>query len=444
MNEEAVLKLMVELGVINAGQLDELREKLEGLKTATQEQSEASKDSLDSMEYVPESLKNITEKTEELTTSSDHSAAAHRALHQALHKLNEVSPGLGTSLAMLANGLDAAKISAEGLGPAMEELITTMGPIVILMLSIQAATEYWDLYKEKVNEVAAEQAKAMKEIEESTKKAFEAQQALFDVMHPKDDAVKDLEEQLKNKEQTIKGDLEKQKAILEARKKIELAAAKNPEEKAAIEEKYKNAVQQAENFAEHEKNAAKASSSHQALSLVDENKKASQSHKDAASEAMKDLAKKERLLDELNAAPAGERNEPAIKKLNSEIKPLREKIKTEDSKAAEIDNASTDLYKYSQKTGGEADFAARGQLFKEQAQGIEHQGQKVSDISSFKPSGEKEDLAQLLRTLLEHNKLKDSQVGQIMGHLTAHQEDTVREYAFLKQRVESLQLTSGK
>jgi hypothetical protein len=450
MDNEAVLKLLIELGVINAGQVDNLREKLKDLELAQTEQTEAVKQSSDEMEFVPESLQNISEKAEEQAEHVHHSAAAHRALHQALHKLNEVSPGLGTALAMLTHGFDSAKVSAQGLGPVVEELITKMGPLVILLLGIQAATEYWDLYKEKLKDVAAEQEKAMKKIEESTKKAFDAQQALYDAMHPKADAVKELEEQLKNREQLIQGDLEEQKATLEARKQIELAAAKNPEERRAIEEKYRNAIQQAEDVAKHEELIAKTQAAAKAYSLMEANNKSAQAQKESAGEVFKEIARLENEIVKISqekfiyGSESWKNAGQKIEEYKIKVDELKKSLPGIEARSGELGAQSLALFEYYSNLKTESGTEAQKQFYAQQAQEITYGAQKQINVESFKPTGEKENLAELLRTLLEHNKLKDSQSTQIVSHLIAHNEDTAREYAFLKARVDALQNNSGK
>ena len=98
-------------------------------------------------------------------------------MREIFSKLNEIIPGLGIAmrgLGEMSNEAGTAVAAGEGkVAAANEGLIASTGPLIVVVLAIQAAMQYWDLYKEKVKEVAEQQAAACDKIREATHAALE-------------------------------------------------------------------------------------------------------------------------------------------------------------------------------------------------------------------------------------------------------------------------------
>lgn len=229
MDQEVVLKMLVEMGVINAGQIDDLREKLGGL-------GDEGKKTSDDMSYLPEDFKNLGKATDGAGKSALLSSGHHRELRMALNELNRVIPGLGHVVYMLEEGLsrsskaaDAAKVSTEGLAAGMdgeavaagtaaaanESFIISLGPIAILLLGIQAAMTAWEYYKSSVKAAEEQQTELFKKLDEDSKKALETWQKIQDIMNPKPEATKKYTDEL-----------ERQNAVLDEQEKKEAEVRK--------------------------------------------------------------------------------------------------------------------------------------------------------------------------------------------------------------------------
>jgi hypothetical protein len=172
-----------------------------GLNKAVREFAEAVKAAKDEMEsgggaFIPDNLagkiKEVGGAEEELGDKAAQAGLKHMAISRIMSELGHLSPGLGEALGMVSDAYKLAGESAEGgavgatqFAAAMDEVLLSMGPLVVVSLSIQAAMEYWDLYQEKVKETAEANDQAMQQMAEATKKAFKAVQDLDEALNPK-------------------------------------------------------------------------------------------------------------------------------------------------------------------------------------------------------------------------------------------------------------------
>lgn len=100
-------------------------------------------------------------------------------LRAVFDELSGFVPGLGAAIRNLGGvSTEVATQVAAGeaeLSTATESMIASAGPLVVVVLAIQAAAEYWDRYKESVKSAAEAQAQALDKIRSSTKAALDEQ-----------------------------------------------------------------------------------------------------------------------------------------------------------------------------------------------------------------------------------------------------------------------------
>lgn len=258
MNEEVVLKMLVEMGVINAGQIDDLRAKLDGLKTTSDDAASSTKELTEAdTAYIPASMQ-AGEATEAASKSASNSRIEHMALHHAMTDLNRICPGLGTVMYVLSNGFKQAGESAEGgaggvrtFGAALDAALPELLVITGVILGIQLISKEWDNYTGKVKAAAEANSEAMQQIYEDTKKASGEIEKLNEALNPKTkgQGQKDkdqLDQQLKNVENNAK----RQRDLNKVSEEREMAGATTPQEKKAITEKYAKIEQDLTAFSE--------------------------------------------------------------------------------------------------------------------------------------------------------------------------------------------------
>ncbi|HTR41508.1 MAG TPA: hypothetical protein VMH87_07820 [Pseudomonadales bacterium] len=178
--------------------------------------------------------------------SATESSGAHWELRRAFESLSQIMPGLGPLAGLVGEGFrDMAAGEAEAT-VAMDTLITTMGPVAIVILSIQAALTYWDMFKEKSKEAAEEFTKASKEIEDASQKALDAYNQLQDALSGKDKSVtKQYQEELKNRQSIAEANSKSYEEVVGAQKQAELdRAGDNAAAKFEIEKKYAGILRQ--------------------------------------------------------------------------------------------------------------------------------------------------------------------------------------------------------
>lgn len=186
------------------------------------------------------------EKVEQAGEKAGASGEKHRALRGILNELNRVSPGLGHAMELLTSAYTEAGVAAEGgavgvaeFKVALQEMLVTLGPLIIAMLSVEAVMTYWDMYKEKVESAAKAQEAASERIVESTKAALEAVQALDEAMHPKEKNMAGKDEQdLKRQQEELQNGYNRQRELNKANEEKELQEAASPEEKEAIKKRF--------------------------------------------------------------------------------------------------------------------------------------------------------------------------------------------------------------
>lgn len=195
---------------------------------------------------LTEAIEDTGKKVEDAGTKAGESGEKHRGLRHIMGELNRISPGLGEALEVLAssykNAGTAAKGGAVGLAEfnaALEEVLLSLGPIIIAMLSVEAVMEYWDLYKEKVKGAAEAQEEATKRIVESTKSALESVRELDEAMHPKAQgmAAKD-EAALKKNQADLENAYNRQRELNKAAEEKELQGAGSSGEKEQIKKRF--------------------------------------------------------------------------------------------------------------------------------------------------------------------------------------------------------------
>ncbi len=234
MNEEVVLKMLVEMGVINAGQIDDLRAKLDGLKTTSDDAASSTKELTEAdTAYIPASMQ-AGDAIDSQGKSAAGSSLHHRELRLALNELNRIIPGLGHVVYMLENGMRAEAAATDTATAANESFIESAGPIAILLLGIQALITVWDYYKSKAKAAEEANTEMFKKLDEDAHKALASVEALNKALHPDESATKKYSDEIERRNAT----LSEQERVEAEERKIQqdaaLAAAKTPQEKAAI------------------------------------------------------------------------------------------------------------------------------------------------------------------------------------------------------------------
>ena len=227
-------------------QLKTVRAALTSATEASGELALSEKDLAASMEYLPEGFDKIGKGSESAGRFAGSARLEHMALHHAFRELDNILPGLGSSLDMMSRGMHAVEAGEAGAAEgavaaktAFEEMMATILPLLAVMLSIQAISEYWELYKENVDAAAKAQEEAMKRIQESTRAALKVVEELNEAMHPKAHTTAEKDEELlKKKIDGIKEQAARQKELNKANEERELATATTPQQKTAIKSKY--------------------------------------------------------------------------------------------------------------------------------------------------------------------------------------------------------------
>lgn len=225
------LELLIKLGVIGkedaAAVNDLLRE--------TKEQAEGMNAS------VPENLRGMEKQAEaakKMGESAKMSGIEHRALHSALDKLNELIPGLGSTIALLTHGYMEAGEAAEGATAANEGFLMSLGPLAILVLSIQAVVKYVEIFKEKSEEAQKAQTELWKANDEASRKALESMEEYVKALAKARGADDDYRAGLTQDNAVLEAQIGVQKNILKSLEANELAQAKSEEAKHFIKQKY--------------------------------------------------------------------------------------------------------------------------------------------------------------------------------------------------------------
>jgi len=212
--------------------------KIEEAKTAISQLGERAADTSKASE-------NLGRKLDDAGEHASHAAGKQQVLSSILAELNRLLPGSGHALNLVAEAYIEAGTSAEAgvtgveaFNAALGELLITLGPLIIVMLSIEAASTYWDLYKEKAAGAAAAVADSLKQIDDSLRTTLKLQADLNDAMYGKDDPIKRIHEAAQQAEAERKARYANDRDQLEFEEQNELATASTPAEKEAIKNKY--------------------------------------------------------------------------------------------------------------------------------------------------------------------------------------------------------------
>ncbi len=201
-------------------------------------------------------------KTEESGHHSANARLKHMALHHAIAELNKVVPGLGSSMMMLSHGMDHAGDAAGGLGGKMSAAVTSVGPLIVVLLSIQAVTQYWELYKEKLKEVAAELSALSKQTQEDVATMVKAMGELDAAMHPKKKTLADADDDaMKAKLRSTENMVARQRELNRVEEEKEEKAAATPADKEKVKEKFALLDKELSDWAEKSKAAIEGATS---------------------------------------------------------------------------------------------------------------------------------------------------------------------------------------
>ena len=152
METEVVLKMLVEMGVINAGQIDDLRAKLDGLNEETGKVADSTSDASTETE-------NSVDKMEDAAESSEKLGINHRSLHLALRAISSESPIAGAALTVSMLGAVGAiyavvelfRLAKEKLKEYNDELDAAGDAMEKpIGIGVEEIGKAWDVNKEKL------------------------------------------------------------------------------------------------------------------------------------------------------------------------------------------------------------------------------------------------------------------------------------------------------
>jgi len=423
---------------------------------------------------VPENLAGniagVGTAEEEAGEKASSSRTKHLLLHHAFAELDKIIPGLGTivnaferelgrlgeaspraasGLVRVGQGAEAAGAGCAAAEPAVASLITTLGPLIIIMESVQLATQLWDLHTEAVQRAAAAQAEAYKQIDEASKKALAAQLELNEALHPTPDAVKGLEKELRDKERDIKNQVDRQKETNKAEENQELATATTPAQKDAIKKKWAIQNQNVDEMAEHARIEAENQAASKADAQIGANTQKSDADKAAAGAAMRQAAQAETVAQNNydHAMPGGakaglgaqlEAAKAASEKARAEIKRL-------DEESAKLDTDSAHLAEFRNKTRDTAgedqtNFSFR-QGTRAQVNTINQKTDNEQAVRNYAPAaanGSAQHLQTLQQLEAETGK-SEAQKAAILQRILAHQLTAQAAWASTYSQLEQLE-----
>lgn len=307
-------------------------------------------------------------------------AATQKAeLEKAMEELNKISPGIGEAANLIATAYKtmgtAAAENAGNVGSfntALSSTLRTAGPMTLVSLGIQAAIEWWDLYKKKVDATARAQEEAVKRMVAATANARNTVEALNKNLAPKE---KNMAEQDDDELQGKLGDLQnktdRQSRLNQANKEKELSDAKTPEQASQIEDKYELLAQKLEDWRKRQKAAIEAAMVKQVEKQIAETKQSRDSNIATQAQAFQDRKNAEVKITALEASKANAetimagpggipitvKDQNKIDAIDAQIAELNKKLK----------GAQT---AYEQATKNEATFKSNG----------DHLGEMLGDL----------------------------------------------------------------
>jgi hypothetical protein len=243
---DKTLKLLIEMGVIGREDAEAANKLLEetkqdvtelekemGVLTVTQADVEKA------TRKTSDAVEDEGKKVEEGGHHAGNARLQHMALHHAFTELDKICPGLGNTLNMVTRGMHSMGDGAEDAQGKIASLIDTVGPLIVVMLSIQLATKVWDDYEKKLEEIQKKQEELTKSTEAETGKMVAAITRLDEAMHPKKTEAGEDKLKLEKQKQGIEDYAKEQSAFYKHDEEAALAKAASPEEKTAIKEKFK-------------------------------------------------------------------------------------------------------------------------------------------------------------------------------------------------------------
>ena len=226
-SNENALKVLISFGLNDAAAKEAIAQ-LDQLKSGAG-------DAAASTDELAESGKKEAEVQDLASTRTKEQFERRRELRRALDELNRVLPGLGEVANMAAIGFIEAAKGEETMGEAATTLVDSLGPIALVMLSIQAAVEYWKMFSDAAKESAEEVGKATEKIIKDTQAALDVWQKYQDVLSGKKEVTKPFEEELENRKAIQQAEYESSQKVLEAQKAGALSQATTPEQKAKVD-----------------------------------------------------------------------------------------------------------------------------------------------------------------------------------------------------------------
>jgi hypothetical protein len=125
-----------------------------------------------------------------------------------------------------------------GLGLAFRGLTMAMLPIAAIALAIQAAVTWWKIYRDEIEAVANAQAAALDKMRKATSDAVVENTNFAKAMEDTGTAAEKLNTALSDQQTILNAQIKARKDLLKAYEDAELALAKSPQEKEAIQKKY--------------------------------------------------------------------------------------------------------------------------------------------------------------------------------------------------------------
>lgn len=185
-----------------------------GFKSASAAASDLKQETVGAMEKTADATSHAADAGEKFAFHGE-------GMRKVIGQLNRIAPGLGEAF----HGIESA-ITRGG------------GALIVVSLAIEAAMTYWDMYKEKVDETAKAQAEALDKLRDTTREAREEQESFNEAMRAAAEPQDKYADALGSAQKILDAQLKVKRDLLKADEDAEIAQAKTPEEKAAIQKKY--------------------------------------------------------------------------------------------------------------------------------------------------------------------------------------------------------------
>lgn len=212
------------------------------IKILTSAETQSLQDYNADLRKITGSINEETETTLRNAAAATESSGTHWELRRAFESLSQFIPGLGPVAGLVGEGFRDMGEGAEGAAAGIDTLITTLGPVAIVILSIQTAITYWDLFTSKAKEASEAFTQASKEIDEAAQKAISSWDELQDTLAGKDKSItKQYREELQRRREIGEATNSQIEEAIKAREQAELeAAGDNAVAKIEIQKKYED------------------------------------------------------------------------------------------------------------------------------------------------------------------------------------------------------------